>query len=317
MPSMSCGGRRGHGTSRCQGRIRTRGAAMPRTERRAPAGLPTPRSTWRTTVWPPLPPTTPDGAPPPIPHDLPGAGGTVSRATRGPPPSPRSGRRTRSGPTAVSATSRSIPRPELFTRPVGCRSIAPEVRHEPGPARVARLCVAAAWLTSGCARTPSGVRGGPRRRGPNHRGDGRLGDRGAATRRGSRVHWRRCRRCPSIAGRGRAIAPFEVALRSAAPEAGHARRFGTITLPIALRSARRPRSVPLHVLSLGPEGGHGRQAHRRRPPEHPAGAPGPDRRPLLHLPCGRRTSSCWRSRPGSARPWTRATGCARNVTSRR
>lgn len=30
--------------------------------------------------------------------------------------------------------------------------------------------------------------------------------------------------------------PFEVALRSAAPEAGHARPFGTITLPIALRN---------------------------------------------------------------------------------
>ena len=30
--------------------------------------------------------------------------------------------------------------------------------------------------------------------------------------------------------------PFEVALRSAAPEAGHERMFGTITLPIALRS---------------------------------------------------------------------------------
>lgn len=30
--------------------------------------------------------------------------------------------------------------------------------------------------------------------------------------------------------------PFEVALRSAAPEAGHARIFGTITLPIALRT---------------------------------------------------------------------------------
>jgi hypothetical protein len=29
--------------------------------------------------------------------------------------------------------------------------------------------------------------------------------------------------------------PFEVALRSAAPEAGHSRMFGTITLPIALR----------------------------------------------------------------------------------
>jgi len=30
--------------------------------------------------------------------------------------------------------------------------------------------------------------------------------------------------------------PFEIALRSAAPEAGHARQFGSITLPIALRS---------------------------------------------------------------------------------
>ncbi len=30
--------------------------------------------------------------------------------------------------------------------------------------------------------------------------------------------------------------PFEVALRSAAPEAGHSRMFGTVTLPIALRS---------------------------------------------------------------------------------
>jgi hypothetical protein len=30
--------------------------------------------------------------------------------------------------------------------------------------------------------------------------------------------------------------PFEVALRSAAPEAGHARSFGTVTLPIALRN---------------------------------------------------------------------------------
>lgn len=32
--------------------------------------------------------------------------------------------------------------------------------------------------------------------------------------------------------------PFEVALRSAVPEAGHARMFGTITLPIALRTRR-------------------------------------------------------------------------------
>ena len=30
--------------------------------------------------------------------------------------------------------------------------------------------------------------------------------------------------------------PFEVALRSATPEAGHSRMFGTITLPVALRS---------------------------------------------------------------------------------
>lgn len=36
--------------------------------------------------------------------------------------------------------------------------------------------------------------------------------------------------------RGPGDHPFEVALRSAAPEAGHARAFGTITLPIALRS---------------------------------------------------------------------------------
>jgi hypothetical protein len=41
---------------------------------------------------------------------------------------------------------------------------------------------------------------------------------------------------PVLRWKGPDQRPFEVALRSAAPEAGHSRTFGTITLPIALRT---------------------------------------------------------------------------------
>jgi hypothetical protein len=43
---------------------------------------------------------------------------------------------------------------------------------------------------------------------------------------------------PVVGWTGPGNQPFEVALRTAAPEAGHARPFGTITLPIALRNRR-------------------------------------------------------------------------------
>ncbi len=69
--------------------------------------------------------------------------------------------------------------------------------------------------------------------------------------------------------------PFDVALRSAVPEAGHARPFGTITLPIALRnrsasisqypcsSCHRGRTVVMANRRIG-------DAHNNIQPVHPA-----------------------------------------------
>ena len=95
------------------------------------------------------------------------------------------------------------------------------------------LCAAAAWLSAGCHEpreskgdeAPPGVVAAPI--------DSATAARNASLEPGVLAavqavpveHWQ-----------GPGKQPFEVALRSAAPEAGHSRQFGTITLPIALRS---------------------------------------------------------------------------------
>lgn len=79
---------------------------------------------------------------------------------------------------------------------------------------------------------------------------------------------------PVIGWSGPGNRPFEVARRSAAPEAGHARGFGTITLPIALRS--RAASVNQYPCTSCHQGRKVamvneriRDAHNNIHPEHP------------------------------------------------
>lgn len=67
--------------------------------------------------------------------------------------------------------------------------------------------------------------------------------------------------------------PFEVALRSAAPEAGHSRMFGTITLPIALRSRTAAISqypcTSCHLGRVVMANKRIADAHNNIQPEHP------------------------------------------------
>ena len=112
--------------------------------------------------------------------------------------------------------------------------------------------------------------------------------------------------------------PFEVALRSAVPEAGHTRQFGTIALPVALRSrsasvnqypcssCHAGRTVTMAAQRIG-------DAHQNVKAVHPVrvGAR------LLHLPREPRTSRSSCSRTATARRWTRATASAPSATSSR
>ncbi len=95
------------------------------------------------------------------------------------------------------------------------------------------VCVAAAWLVSSCRPTD-----------PAH-GSPAPGETVAVTidsataARNATLEPGALATVPAVPverWKGPGERPFEVALRSAVPEAGHARMFGTITLPIALRS---------------------------------------------------------------------------------
>ena len=131
------------------------------------------------------------------------SGRTASRVTPAPPPSPRSGRRTRSGPTAVSATSRSIRR-QGFSHArrasVADRRCTMSRVSAEYATLVHRSGVAGFWLH----RKPPAVAGtSPRREPSRRRSTRRLRP---ATRPWSPAHSRRCKRSRSNAGPGRATA---------------------------------------------------------------------------------------------------------------
>jgi len=95
------------------------------------------------------------------------------------------------------------------------------------------LCLVAAWLASGC-REP----GGSKAEEPPEPAVALPLDSATAARNAS-LEPGVLAAVPAVPverWKGPGDRTFEVALRSAAPEAGHSRMFGTITLPIALRS---------------------------------------------------------------------------------
>jgi hypothetical protein len=97
----------------------------------------------------------------------------------------------------------------------------------------AAWCLAAAWLASGC-HEPSATKAGELPRSVVAMPiDSATAARNASLEPGALAT---VQAVPVELWKGPGDRPFEVALRSAAPEAGHSRMFGTITLPIALRS---------------------------------------------------------------------------------
>jgi len=97
----------------------------------------------------------------------------------------------------------------------------------------AALCIAAAWLVSGCSESRQLRWDQPPAGTVVATADSATAARNATLEPGALAT---VQAVPVERWKGPGDRPFEVALRSAAPEAGHARMFGTITLPIALRS---------------------------------------------------------------------------------
>ena len=95
------------------------------------------------------------------------------------------------------------------------------------------LYVAAAWVAAGCH--PGGERKGDE---PPYGTVAAPVDSATAARNATLQPGvlATVRAVPVERWKGPGDRPFEVALRSAAPEAGHSRQFGTINLPISLRS---------------------------------------------------------------------------------
>ena len=100
-------------------------------------------------------------------------------------------------------------------------------------AGIVALRVAAAWLVSGCRERPQVGADQPPPGTVVAVVDSATAARNATLEPGALAT---VQAVPVQRWKGPGDRPFEVALRSAAPEAGHARMFGTITLPIALRS---------------------------------------------------------------------------------
>jgi hypothetical protein len=101
------------------------------------------------------------------------------------------------------------------------------------PVGVAALCLTVVWVASGCRERPRAIweAGGPAAaRVPV---DSATAARNAALEPGALAT---VDAVPVKGWTGPGNRPFEVARRSAAPEGGHARTFGTITLPIVLRN---------------------------------------------------------------------------------
>ena len=95
------------------------------------------------------------------------------------------------------------------------------------------LCLAAAWLTSGCRASPAAGQEESQPWAATVQLDSATIARNEALEPGALTTVRTVR----VTGwTGPGNRPFEVARRTAAPEAGHSRPFGTITLPIILRN---------------------------------------------------------------------------------
>ena len=137
---------------------------------------------------------------------------------------------------------------------------------------IATLCLAAAWLTSGCRERPRATwaESGP--------GAGKVQVDSATAARNATLEpgvLATVEAVPVERWRGPGDRPFEVARRSAARDAGHARRFGMITLPIALRSRSAALSqYPCTSCHAGrkvvPANQRIRDAHHNIQPVHPA-----------------------------------------------
>jgi hypothetical protein len=98
---------------------------------------------------------------------------------------------------------------------------------------VAAWCLAVAWLASGCHGPRTSKAGEPPRGAVPLPLDSATAARNAHLEPGALAT---VQTIPVERWKGPGDRPFEVARRSAAPEGGHSRMFGTITLPIALRS---------------------------------------------------------------------------------
>jgi hypothetical protein len=97
----------------------------------------------------------------------------------------------------------------------------------------AAWCLAVAWLVAGCHEPRASKADQPPRSAVPVPIDSATAARNRNLEPGALAT---VQAVPAVIWKGPGDRPFEVALRSAAPEAGHSRMFGTITLPIALRS---------------------------------------------------------------------------------
>lgn len=95
------------------------------------------------------------------------------------------------------------------------------------------LCLGVAWLASGCGERRRPMWEEPMPGAARVPVDSATAARNATLEPGALAT---VQAAPVKRWTGPGNRPFEVALRSAAPEAGHSREFGTITLPIALRN---------------------------------------------------------------------------------
>jgi hypothetical protein len=115
--------------------------------------------------------------------------------------------------------------------------------------RAATACIAAAWLTAGCSDADHGSRDQPSPAVDTGRADSGL----AAAARTLNLEPGALKTVPSApvhGWTGPGGQPFEVVLRTSEREAGHARRFGSVTLQTALR-ARSLDQYPCTSCHLG------------------------------------------------------------------
>lgn len=101
------------------------------------------------------------------------------------------------------------------------------------PARITMACALTVWLVAGCQEGRQVKWSQPPRDAVVRTVDSATAASAAVSQPGALAT---VEAAPVQRWKGPGEQPFEVALRSAAPQSGHARPFGTITLPITLRT---------------------------------------------------------------------------------